>query len=290
MPVSSMTGFGIARGRLSPRVDAEVAIRSVNHRFRDIQLRFSSKDEGPELESLLKKIIEDFVVRGRVSVMIDLKWKQAPPANILWDREAIKKLQDEISSIGEIRPGEILALPGLVTVISDRSRLDEKEIQALELLATQAGKEFRDMRIDEAGKLVEQIRADLAEIEAFTGRIEQDLPVFRHNHFQSLKERLADFLKDQSIDEARLIQEAAILADRADIAEEVLRLKTHLDAFNKRLDAGGAVGRSLDFLCQELHREVNTLGTKCRETGITEKVIDAKGAIERIREQVQNIE
>jgi len=92
------------------------------------------------------------------------------------------------------------------------------------------------------------------------------------------------------MDPERILQEAAVLADRADVAEEVVRLRAHLENFSERLAAGGVVGRSLDFLCQEIHRELNTLGSKCRELGVADRLVDAKSAAERVREQVQNLE
>ena len=103
------------------------------------------------------------------------------------------------------------------------------------------------------------------------------------------QERIAD-LAEGAADPDRIVQEAAVLADRADVAEEVVRLRAHLEAFHERLSAGGTVGRTLDFLCQEIHRELNTLGSKCREPGVAERLVDAKSAAERVREQVQNLE
>ncbi|MCD4749021.1 MAG: DUF1732 domain-containing protein, partial [Thermoanaerobaculales bacterium] len=108
--------------------------------------------------------------------------------------------------------------------------------------------------------------------------------------FERLKERLEELLEGRAVDEERLVHEAALLADKADVSEEVVRLRTHIGSFRRRLKSGGAIGRALDFLCQEIHRELNTLGTKCRELGVADRVVDAKGALERIREQVQNLE
>ena len=108
--------------------------------------------------------------------------------------------------------------------------------------------------------------------------------------FDRLREKVAELLEGRGVDEERLVHEAALLADKADVSEEVVRLRTHLESFSRRIAEDGPVGRALDFLCQEIHRELNTLGTKCRELGIADRVVDAKGAVERIREQVQNLE
>jgi uncharacterized protein (TIGR00255 family) len=113
----------------------------------------------------------------------------------------------------------------------------------------------------------------------------------RKQLFARTRERIAKLLSEEAaIGEERMAQEAAMLADRADVAEEIVRLRAHLQNFAARMDAGGVVGRALDFLCQEIHRELNTLGSKCREVEIAGRVVDAKTAAERVREQVQNLE
>lgn len=285
-----MTGFGVAEAELSGRLSAQVTIRSVNHRYRDIQLRFLGRDEGPELESRLRRQVEHFVQRGRVSVQVELRWLQAPPTQVLLDRAAVEGLVDELSPIGELRLGEILGIPGLVTVSSSSDALSEEEMDVLDSLIQKAGTEFRQRREGEAQGLLLQIRQELEHLSHFVQWIEVRLPEFRKRILLRLRERLEELVQNVTVDEARLVQEGALLADRADVAEEVIRLKTHLRHFVERLDSGGTVGRALDFLCQELQREVNTLGTKCRELGVAERIVDAKGAIERIREQIQNLE
>jgi uncharacterized protein (TIGR00255 family) len=113
----------------------------------------------------------------------------------------------------------------------------------------------------------------------------------RRRIFERTKERVEVLVGSAAaVDPERVVQEAALLADRADVAEEMVRLRAHLETASNRLRAGGVLGRTLDFLCQEIHRELNTLGSKCRELGVTDRIIDAKAAAERVREQVQNLE
>ncbi len=290
MGLYSMTGFAMDEATLSPRVSAQILIRSVNHRYRDIQLRFIGRDEGPELESRLRRKLESFVQRGRVTVQVELRWLKAPETHVLVDPEACRKLMEELSFLGEIRAGDILTIPGMVTVSTMTDALDAGETEALDRLAEEVGKAFRKRRREEAEGLLVQIREDLAELKHFAGWIEPLLGEFRQRILLRLRERLEELMQNSLPEEFRVVQEAAMLADRADVSEEVIRLKTHLSHFEERLSGGGNVGRSLDFLCQELHREVNTLGTKCREMGVAERVVDAKAAIERIREQIQNLE
>lgn len=290
MNLFSMTGFAMAEETLSPRLSAQIMIRSVNHRYRDIQLRFVGRDEGPELEARLRRKLEAFAQRGRISVQVELSWLEAQDTRILVDPEACRKLMEELSFLGEIRAGDLLSIPGLVTVSSIRDALNAEETAALDQLIEKVGEEFRRRRREEAEALLVQLREELKQIKLFVAWIEPKLSEFRQKIFLRLRERLEELMQDQSPEESRIVQEAALLADRADVSEELVRLKTHLAQFEGRLKAGGSVGRSLDFLCQELHREVNTLGTKCREMGVAERVVDAKAAVEKIREQIQNLE
>ena len=147
------------------------------------------------------------------------------------------------------------------------------------------------MRRAEGERLLVQIEAELAAVAAFADWFEPQMPDLRNRTLERTRERIRAMLDAEgSIDPDRLVQEAAVLADRADVAEEIVRLRAHLDTFSERLATGGVVGRALDFLCQEIHRELNTMGSKCREPGVAERLVDAKTAAERVREQVQNLE
>jgi uncharacterized protein (TIGR00255 family) len=147
------------------------------------------------------------------------------------------------------------------------------------------------MRVAEGTQLGRQIESELAAVTAFADWFEPRMPDMRERIFERTKERVEVIIGSAAaIDPERVIQEAALLADRADVAEEVVRLRAHLETTSERLLAGGVLGRTLDFLCQEIHRELNTLGSKCRELGVAERIVDAKAAAERVREQVQNLE
>jgi uncharacterized protein (TIGR00255 family) len=148
------------------------------------------------------------------------------------------------------------------------------------------------MRVAEGARLGRQIESELAEVTALADWFEPRMPEMRQRILERTKERVEALVGSSTaaVDPERVVQEAALIADRADVAEEVVRLRSHLEAFSERLRVGGTVGRTLDFLCQEIHRELNTLGSKCRELGVAERIIDAKAATERVREQVQNLE
>jgi len=185
--------------------------------------------------------------------------------------------------------GDVLAVPGLVSVTAQEIILDDDESAALREVVSAAVRRLMDMRAAEGERLSRQIDAELGEVVKFADWFEPRLPELRQAIMGRAQERI-ESLAVNATDPDRIVQEAAILADRADVAEEVVRLRAHLEAFSERLAAGGTVGRTLDFLCQEIHRELNTLGSKCREPGIAERLVDAKSAAERVREQVQNLE
>jgi uncharacterized protein (TIGR00255 family) len=192
---------------------------------------------------------------------------------------------------GSFSLGDLLGVPGLVSVETVGVQPQPEEATGLSRLTERALDELVAMRRAEAVALEGQIRRDLGELVTFVDWFESQVPAFRNGAFERLRERLAELLgPGTTIDRDRQIQEAAILAERADVSEELVRLRSHLDGFGDRLDGGGPVGRTLDFMCQEILRELNTVGSKCRELGVAERLVNAKAALERVREQVQNLE
>lgn len=296
MDLMSMTGFGRARGRLSDRFGASIVIRSVNHKYLDLQIRTNLREEVPEIEALLRGVIEDRFQRGRVSVQLNLE--QAPGAGprVALDTAQIAAVIEQLAAIrvpegvaASLAIGDVLAVPGVVTVNAPETILEGPESEALRSVTGEAVDLVLAMRRDEGRRIARQIAAELAQVVAFTDWFEPQLPDLRQAMMTRAMQRIAE-LVGSSVDADRVAQEAAVLADRADVAEEVVRLRAHLAAFDDRMAAGGAVGRSLDFLCQEIHRELNTLGSKCREPAASARLVDAKSAAERVREQVQNLE
>lgn len=298
MALASMTGFGRGRGELSPRFSASVVIRSVNHKYLDIQVRTNLREETPELEAAVRSIVSSGVQRGRVTVQINLEKTAPSGTTTLVDGEALSNVLEDLHRVESAAGGEItiqlrdvLSIPGLVTVAARETRLDEKETDSLEAVVREAMSEFVSMRNEEAARLAEQLVHELGRLTVFLEELDPELEEIRGKIFARLKERIERLLGPEvSADPERVIQEAALLADRSDVSEEVTRLRSHFETFEERLNQGGTVGRTLDFLCQEIHRELNTLGSKCREVGMAERLVEAKVATERLREQVQNLE
>lgn len=298
MSLASMTGFGRAQGEISDRLTASVVVRSVNHKFLDIVIRTNVRDEVPELEAAVRAAVTAVLERGRVTVQVDFERTAPQPVRVVVHTDAAAsvigqladlELSDEIT--GTLELGDLLGIPGLVSIESISVKPEPEEAAGLGTLTATAVASMVAMRHEEALALERQIRADVGTIEAFLDWFEPNIEEFRQTIFDRLQGRLAELVGSGStVEPDRLVQEAAMLADRADVGEEVVRLRSHLAGFKGRLDGGGAVGRSLDFMCQEILRELNTLGSKCRELGVADRLVDAKTALERVREQVQNLE
>jgi len=298
MALMSMTGFGRARAELSDRFGVSVVVRSVNHRYLDIQVRTNLREDTPEIEAAVRLEISKRFHRGRVSAQVNLERILTADVDVAVNTDAVRDVLAQLSNVAvpekfgsTVELGDVLAVPGLVSVASPETILEEEEVVGLRSVASEAVAEAVVMRREEGERLVRQIESELAAVIAFADWFEPQMPEFRQRLLDRVKDRVEGLVGPEvKIDPERILQEAAVLADRADVAEEVVRLKAHLENFSERLAAGGVIGRSLDFLCQEIHRELNTLGSKCRELGVADRLVDAKSAAERVREQVQNLE
>jgi uncharacterized protein (TIGR00255 family) len=299
MSLASMTGFGRAQGELSDRMRVSVVTRSVNHRFLDVVVRTNLREELPEAEAVVRASVSEAVHRGRVTVQLTLEVTASREADVLVSAAAVRSTLQQLREI-ELEDGaststlglrDVLVVPGLVSLAAERTELDEGELEALGTLVGDAVLGMQRMRAEEGVRLGRHVAREIARLREFLSWIEPRLPGFREQVLDRLRLRVDELLgPDSTVDPDRLAQEAAMLADRSDVVEEVVRLHSHLEQLEQRLGQGGVVGRALDFLCQEVHRELNTLGSKCREPGVADHLVEAKTAAERIREQVQNLE
>lgn len=296
MGLMSMTGFGRARAELSDRYGVSVVVRSVNHRYLDVQVRTNLREEIPEMEAVVRTEISDRLQRGRVTAQVNLEQGGVSGPQVNVNVEQVVAVLEQLATIPvpdgtstSLSLGDVLAVPGLVTVTAQDTILDEDESAALRHVIKAAVDALMNMRAAEGERLARQIVDELSQVIGFVDWFEPQMPDIRQAIMERAQERIEN-LAATGADPDRIVQEAAILADRADVAEEVVRLRAHFAAFSERLEAGGTIGRTLDFLCQEIHRELNTLGSKCREPGVAERLVDAKSAAERVREQIQNLE
>ncbi|MDX2435790.1 MAG: YicC/YloC family endoribonuclease [Acidobacteriota bacterium] len=296
MGLMSMTGFGRARAELSERYGVSVVVRSVNHRYLDVQVRTNLREEIPELEAVVRSEISDRLQRGRVTAQVNFEQGGASAPQVTVNVEQVSALLERLATIPVpagtttgLSLGDVLAVPGLITVNARDTILDDDETAALRDAVVTAVESMMGMRAAEGERLRQQITDELGLVIEFVDWFEPRISDLRQAIMERARERIQN-LMTEAADPDRIVQEAAILADKADVAEEVVRLRAHFEAFSERLAGGGTIGRTLDFLCQEIHRELNTLGSKCREPGVAERLVDAKSAAERVREQVQNLE
>lgn len=290
----SMTGFG--RGEATGddfTVSAE--IKTVNNRFLDVNLRLSS--ELQPLEAEIKKIISDRLSRGRVDV--NLQYEKNGEISYELNRplisgyiSALRQLQEEFSLTGDPELNSIARLPNALQ--TKKEDLSEKFAEGIKQALTNALDRLEEMRRTEGESLRQDLRALLANIESKIPVIENESENVAAEYLERLNRRIEKLLaKSESqieIDQGRLAQEAAYLADKSDISEEITRLKSHIEQFYTIMDKPGVVGKRLDFLTQELNREANTIGSKTQNLTVKEAALEIKAAIEKIREQIQNVE
>jgi uncharacterized protein (TIGR00255 family) len=294
-----MTGYSSVR---SEEVDfsLSVSLKSTNHRFLDLQVRLPGALEP--LEPLLRRLVKDQVARGHVEVTVTLEW--ATSGELQLDRRllgayasACRQLRNEFGTVADPDPVALLRIPGVVAGINlDVSRHGlERLQQAVERVANQALARLNEMRAGEGEALERDLCAHLEKLERLGECIGGLVQGIASALQQRLEQRVRDVLGNLELDASRLAQEVVFLASRADIAEEVTRLRSHVEQAKRLLRESSEVGKTLDFLLQEMNREANTLLSKTGDVpevglGIARQAIEMKTEIEKMREQAQNIE
>lgn len=291
--VNSMTGFGRAEKIVGGR-DIIVEIKSVNHRFFDFSSRVPHGFGF--LEEKLRTSLQGRVARGKVDVFVEMGVLDDTSAEVEVNHSlaagyvaALRELQQQYSLKDDVTASVVARLPDVFTVRRAPENEEEVWAQVREVLE-EAIVPFFAMRAAEGKKLREDVLARSEKILGIVGRIEERSPQTVEEYRCKLKERIADMLGGAEPDEQRILTEAAIFADKVSVAEETVRLRSHISQFADMLGTGGAIGRRLDFLVQEMNREANTIGSKCVDAQIAHWVVDMKAEIENIREQIQNIE
>lgn len=291
--IKSMTGYGSAKG-VSGAIDITVELKSVNNRYLDCSIRMPRVYSA--LEDSLKALVTRSISRGKVDVYINIDASKAENLTIKINRPladaymaALNELSDAYGLENKVTAIELTRFPDVL-----QQEKDEKDTVALpdDLCAvlSEALKDFDTMRLREGENLALDIAARLNEIERLTKTAEEISPRSVANYRARLEAKIAEVLQNREIDEARILTEAAIFADRVAISEETVRLKSHIEQLRNMLESTEPVGRKLDFLIQELNREANTIGSKGNDAELARIVVDLKSEIEKIREQAQNIE
>jgi len=288
-----MTGFG--RGEAAGRGRAyTVEVQSVNHRFLEARCRLPKRLTG--LEPRFQRAVQQQFARGHFEVSVQEKDLDGRTRTLKIDLglarqyvESLRTLQQEMNLPGQVTLEMLAGQRELISVEESEETLEEvwAEMEPALLAALDA---LATMRSQEGAALTQALRRHLDEIEGVLSRILGRSSDLVTTHRNRLRERVADLLDGRLPDPLRLEQEVALLAERGDVAEECDRLRSHLGQFRETLDRAGPQGRRLDFLLQEMNREANTIGSKAADASLAQDVVELKTAIERLREQVQNIE
>lgn len=291
--IRSMTGYGMCRQVVDGR-EILVEIKSVNHRYFEFSARVP-RAYG-YLEEKLKAFLQGKVSRGKVEVSVSVYNIEGKDALIEVNRSIAKGYVDALRSANEmlelkddITLSNLIRLPDIFNVIKNTE--DEEVIwNGVKVVAEEAVNSFVAMREAEGVKMKDDVEKRLDYIGRLVEAVEKKSPQVTEAYRERLYSKLSEILSDKKIDEQRILTEAAIFSEKTAVDEETVRLKSHIQQFRGLLDSGGSVGRKLDFLIQEFNRESNTIGSKAQDVEITKIVVELKSEIEKIREQIQNIE
>ncbi len=288
----SMTGYG-QHVFQDEWWQLSVRLRSVNHRYCEVSVRMPR--QYAVLEDRIKKMIQSVAVRGRVEASIDIEPGEAQDKHILIDWplaeayvKALKSVSDRLGVPDRTDTVDLAGFDGIFNP-EDAPEDSEQVWEALQPVLEQAVKNLLQMRKTEGGALCQDILDRTKILMEKTDKIEEKAPQVEEEYQNRLEKRLKEKLEDLSVDENRLLTEVALFAEKSSITEEVVRLKSHLSQVEEMLKTGNEIGRKLDFIIQEMNREVNTIGSKTADFEVSEIVISMKAEMEKIREQIQNL-
>ena len=291
--IKSMTGYGRAVETVNGR-EFTVELRSVNNRYLDCTVKLPRSVSFAE--EAVKQAVKVSVSRGKVDVFISVKSENAEDTSIRLNKtvlegylSAMRQMVTEFGVSDDISVSTVSRLPEVFSV--EKPEVDEAQLLAdLMQVVNQALAGYDAMRCTEGAALDADLRSRGNTILELVALVEQGNAQTVVDYRARLEAKLKEVLANTNIDESRILTEAAIFADKVAVDEETVRLRSHLQQMNTMLDGGGAVGRKLDFLLQEMNRETNTIGSKCTDVKLARIVVDIKAELEKIREQTQNIE
>lgn len=289
-----MTGYGSVNLQQGNRTYS-IEVKSVNHRYCDVNVKVPS--QYGFLENEIKKLIKERFSRGRFDVYLNIDELEGNSRKISFDHALaaryLKELKELGTKLGIETSIDLLSLIKLPEVIKIEKEPEDQEeiIQSVQKTLELALAQLEEMRKKEGELLRQEILNILNRIQAATLRISERAPLIPVEYKKNLQQRVQNLLENTlEVDEARLLQEVVIFAERMDITEELARLNSHLTQFCKLTESEEPVGKRLDFLIQEMNREVNTIGSKANDALVSQEVVEIKTEMERMREQVQNIE
>ena len=291
--IKSMTGYGRARAMLNKR-DITVEVRSVNNRYLDCTVKMPRMYTFAE--DAVKTCVQKAISRGKVDVYISVDASAADVAKVSVNRElaagyaaALRELAEITDTEARVTPEQLARFPDVLSVTKEDEDLETISADLCSVLED-ALAAYNAMRAVEGERLAADIEGRLKTIESLTGQVEQRSPETVAEYRKKLTSRMQEVLQSTTIDEQRILTEAAIYADKIAVDEETVRLRSHLAQLRTMLLSDDPMGRKMDFLIQEVNRESNTIGSKCNDVSIAQVVVNLKAEVEKIREQVQNIE
>ncbi len=292
--IRSMTGYGSASLE-SEAVRATVTVKSLNHRFLDLSVHLSRRLLS--LEGEIKELIQRRVRRGRVEVVVQAVFPPGEGEGVVASRplvaslvRTLRDMQNEFGLDGGVAVSDLVRFPGaLERVEGDAGLPDAPRTRILELVAA-ALEGLLEMRRAEGGRVADDLQRGMAAVEASAGRIESLSKSSRDTQRGALRERVREAVAELGLDDARLYQEIVRAVERHDVTEELQRLRSHVEMARGLFRGGEPAGKRLDFLGQEMMREANTIGSKAGDASLVQEVVNLKSEIERLREQVQNVE
>lgn len=291
--INSMTGFGRFEGQVNGR-SITLEIKSVNHRYLEFSCRLTRGYSF--LEEKLKSYITSKISRGKVDMFVSITEPEDTPADVQINHnlasgyvKALKELSEEYGILNNVTSVDIARYPDVFTV--NKASEDEEVVwEDVKTAVDSAMEGFMALRASEGERLKADVLSRANTIMEIVGEIEKRSPETVKEYQSRLKEKIEELLQSKEYDEQRVITEVAIFADKIAVDEETVRLRSHFEQLNTYLNDDKPVGRSIDFLIQEMNREANTIGSKVKDAELAQKVVKIKNEIEKIREQIQNIE
>lgn len=291
--IKSMTGFGRARKVINGR-EITVEIRAVNHRYYEFSSRIPRGLAF--VEERLKSLLQGKISRGKVEISVTIQNITAASEVITANKEvmngyvsALREIKDEFDLVDDLSLSAVMRLPDAFMVV--KADIDEEQLWSdLRTVVESALENFLKMRETEGERMRADILSRLETIEGNVKFIEERSPIIVESYRNRLYDRMKEVLGNTGIDENRILLEAGIFSEKTAVDEETVRLRSHIAQFREMLESSEPIGRKLDFLVQEMNRETNTIGSKIQDIEVTRIIVDQKSEIEKIREQIQNIE
>ena len=291
--IKSMTGYGSAKGTVEG-LEISVELKSVNNRYLDTSVRLPRSFLFAE--ELVKSCVQKHISRGKVDVFVSVSSAGAADVAVQVNEalakgyvDAVRHLAAEFGLSDELSALSVARFPDVLSV--EKKDMDAEAVSAgLARITEEALRDFDSMRLREGGKLRDDVLDRLKTIDTLVSVVEEKTPETVAAYRKRLETKMAEVLGTAGIDENRILAEAAVFADHIAVDEETVRLRSHMAQLQGMIDGNSPTGRKIDFLIQEFNREANTIGSKCQNSEIAHVVVDLKSEIEKIREQIQNIE